>query len=133
MNADIFFDESLFRFGDVRTLDLRRNVLALAKWMMKREDDISLQLRTNSQDAWIFQPPVHADVIALSDFYMGIPRCDNRVAEVLTLAGHPVLDPAFAIHAIELHSTKRVGSVYELKGSAPGPLRDVLLSDRHLF
>jgi hypothetical protein len=92
-----------------------------------------MNLRTDSQDAWIFQPPVNQAVIELSAFSMGIARCDNRIAEILATSGHHVYNPAFAIHAIELHSNQRQGSLYGIKGAAFGPGRNVLLSDRHLF
>ena len=48
--------------------------------------------------------------------------------------GHPVSNPAFALHAIEIHSNNRDPSgLYGTKGAPFGPTRDVLLSDRHVF
>ena len=90
-NADIYFDKSLFRLGDPQTLNLEGSVLSLLKWKDKNtqktlapnemdkiqsesQDDnvdrainfpnaITLQLRTDSQDAWIFQPPLNESVV----------------------------------------------------------------------
>ncbi len=154
VNADIYFDDSLLRLGDPQTLNLHNQVLALMKWTKQPQQpqnpqsqkekfqqeqeqeshvELQLQLRTNSQDAWIFQPPLNASVVEQSDFFMGVARCDNRLADILTLSGHPVVNPAFAIHAIEIHSGVRQGSLYNPKGAPIGDVRDVLLSDRYLF
>ncbi len=131
-NADVYFDNSLVRLGDLSTLRLGRQVLALTKWI-NQGTDIQLQLRTNSQDAWIFQPPVNAQVLNQTAFFLGAARCDNRLAHLLASAGHELVNPAFAIHVIETHSASRQGSLYDTKGSVFGAGRDVLLSDRHLF
>jgi hypothetical protein len=131
-NADIYFDSSLFLLGDLRLLDLRKTVLSLSKWTSVGKD-VLLQLRTNSQDAWIFRAPLDFDVVANSDFHLGRSRCDNRLAYVLSACGYDLVNPAFAVHAIELQSTKRVGSLYGMNGSVPGLVKDVLLSDKYQF
>ena len=47
----------------------------------------SLLPRPDSQDAWLFQSPLptkaaQAVADAASSFWLGVPRCDNRLAEV---------------------------------------------------
>jgi hypothetical protein len=90
-------------------------------------------LRTESQDAWIFQPPLQGGVVEQANFFLGTPMCDSRVAEILVSNGHPVLNPAFAIHAIEVHSGDRKENFYSRKDSPTGPFRNVLLSDVQAF
>ena len=86
------------------------------------------------QDAWIFQPPINYDVIFKSNFIMGVSRCDNVIAEILAQNGHIVNNPAFAIHAIEVHNTQREGlGSYTHKNAVLGNGREVLLSDQMIF
>ena len=132
-NADIYFDNSLVRLGNPKTLQLKKKVLALLKWRPSDSGDgLNLSLRTDSQDAWIFQTPINPELIEFSQFFLGAVRCDNRIAELLTLAGYEVINPAFAIHAIESQSGSRSG-LYDLKGAASGTGRDVLISDQYIF
>lgn len=135
VNADIYFDDSLHRFGDATRGSLTGKVLALLKWTNPtRTQDLRLHLRIDSQDAWIFQTPMNENVIKESGFYMGLPRCDNRLAEILVSSGgYEVTNPAFALHAIELHSVERDGRLYHAKNSVSGTGRSVLLSDQTQF
>ena len=167
-NADIYFDDTLSRLGDVTYLNLTGRLLALLKWhdpgekWERREEgegSIYLTLRTDSQDAWVFQPPVinmtthniprdtntntntdnsysvNNNIIAQSDFYLGIPRCDNRIAEIFISNGYIVLNPTFAVHAIEIHNSIRKNSpiLCTTKGAVHGKGRDILLSDIFIF
>lgn len=133
-NADIYFDDSLGLLGDPQTLDLQGGVLGLLKWTESGAGSASLNIRTDSQDAWVFQPPIGPRVIEEASFVLGVAKCDNRIAEILHSNGHNVSNPAFAIHAIEVHNTERAGvGFYGMKGSPAGPYRDVLLSDRKSF
>ena len=71
-NADIYFDDTLRRFGDISTLNLHNEVLALLKWMdINGSSSLSLTLRTDSQDAWIFQTPLNSSIINQSNFVLG--------------------------------------------------------------
>lgn len=133
VNADIFFDNSLLRFGDFSTLDLEDNVLALSKWKDEGDGERSLYLRTDSQDAWIFRSPIRSEALPYLDFSMGQPRCDNRLAFVLRAVGHTVINPAFAIRATEVQGKVRAGSLYGQSGAVVGDGANVLLSDRHVF
>lgn len=44
-NADIYFDDSLRAFGDLDTLDLGGEVLALLKWQDVGNSTLSLNIR----------------------------------------------------------------------------------------
>ena len=134
-NADIYFDDTLafllFNENDQPVL-LQRRVLALLKWI-DRGEALSLHLRSDSQDAWIFEPPLHQQVLDRSDFHMGVTRCDNRLVDIFETSGHDVVNPAFAIHAIEIQNTMRVGVLYNIKGSVPGDVKNIFLTDLHQF
>jgi len=133
-NADIYFDESLRR---LRGANLRGHVFALLKWLdgtRHGRDEIVLNLRTDSQDAWVFQPPLNASIVHEAQFIMGATKCDNRIAEIFATSGHPVSNPAFALHAVEIHTAERDKSgLYGTKGAPWGPTREVLLSDQVVF
>lgn len=75
---------------------------------MDRADAIGLTLRTDSQDAWIFQSPLPDTVLASTDFQLGLPRCDNRLVEILYQHQYIIANPVFHIHAIEIQEGKRV-------------------------
>jgi hypothetical protein len=82
-NADIFFDTSLntilSRDGSV----LNKTVLALSKWIPHDETSFTIPLRVDSQDAWIYTSPMAEPVITDANFFLGAPRCDNRLARIL--------------------------------------------------
>lgn len=96
-------------------------------------DQHTLQLRIESQDAWIYQPPISELVIAQSTFHVGAPRCDNVLAALFTAAGCEVINPAFAIRATEIESRSRVASMYGHEGSAFGKGKFVFISDKFVF
>lgn len=127
-NSDIYFDNTLLRLKNAAQLQLRQHLFALLKWV-DIGDNLYLPLRTDSQDAWIFQPPVRDSVVESSDFPMGVPKCDNRLAYLFGANNYTVTNPAFSIHAIEIQSKQRVGSLYGTKGAPFGETADILLSD----
>jgi predicted O-linked N-acetylglucosamine transferase (SPINDLY family) len=134
-NSDIYFDHTLKRLvGKYNKITYFGNtVLTLLKWHKQTETELKFLLRSDSQDAWIFQPPLNSSIIDHSDFYIGAVRCDNRLAELLVIGGHHVINPAFAIHAIEIQNTPRDGKLYNVKGSAFGDVRNVLISHQSIF
>lgn len=130
-NSDIFFDESLGMFlRDVDTIDFDNTILALSKWIdWKVENDfISLFPRVDSQDAWVFRTPLSDNLVNLTPFYLGAPRCDNRIASIFTSFGYRVHNPSFRIHAIELSSNTRDGGLYDMSGAASGDTNNVFLT-----
>lgn len=146
-NADIFFDKTLQRLTRSKTETaslLGRRVMSLLKWKLhipnlevrqkisSSEEEIesllTLEIRSDSQDTWIFQPPLNESMFSLSNFHLGTVRCDNRIAEILSTSGHAVYNPAFSIRTIEISSNRKEG-IYSTKGSAFGDTRDILIAD----
>ncbi len=144
-NSDIAFDGTLSSLLPSDTLDLGSHVLALSKWIEEgdsasddeqlrseyREGRISLVLRTDSQDAWIFRAPLPEVVMEESrNVPLGVTRCDNVLAHMMWSAGKLPVNPAFAVRAIERRGGGKFdGELYDISGAAFGKTRDVLLSD----
>ena len=111
-------------------------MLALQKWNGDRVDPIhvlpSITLRVDSQDAWVFQPPMSQAVIDKTNFFLGQPKCDNRLTYILKIDGnYQVSDPAFAVRAIEFPYISPV--VYDNAEGVLGNAMDLLLSDEFVF
>ena len=85
-NADIYFDDSLHVVQHSTKFN-SSTVLALSKWM-DEGSTLTLPIRADSQDAWIYQSPMSADVISQTDFFLGVPKCDNRLAKLVVDAGY---------------------------------------------
>lgn len=95
--------------GDVRDLNLENQVFALLRWewtlttaapntseatqsgsATAEEADVAeleqgvgiFHARVDSQDAWVWRSPLPASLLPEANFYLGLPRCDNRVAQV---------------------------------------------------
>jgi hypothetical protein len=122
--------------------------------------NIGMLIKCDSQDAWIFRAPIGptetASISAAqlpndagqpwnqtmlnfltdSNFYLGAPRCDNRIAAVLTEAGYEVTNPAMAVRAIEAQSyilDNLRGALYGLDGQVLGTGRNVFVTDEFVF
>lgn len=132
-NADIYFDETITKVHEFFSTDNSSRgdtiFLSLLKWRHGNGVDLSLSLRTDSQDAWVFQPPVSPTILLKSDFALGLPRCDNRLAQVLFEEGVTNINAALAVHAIEIHNSHRVGNTYSTRGAVQGEGRNLLLLD----
>ena len=101
-NTDIFFDEHI---GVLKYIDLSNTCLALARWDTTESIKPLLCNTNDSQDAWVFQGPIKAELC--SDFPLGVPRCDNRLLYELQQVGYQVLNPAYSIKAFHLHKGQR--------------------------
>ncbi len=117
--------------------NLTNKVLALGTWSEKIFDEeqtgLSISLRTDSQDAWIFRPPISPLIVEHSNFNLGAVRADNVLAALLMAVGYDVSNPMFGIHAIEADKRNRAGNLYDVGGAAVGPVSNVLLSDELNF
>jgi len=93
---------------------MRRNQsAALARWEIAPENLTHLLDRNDSQDAWIFKGRIRSVV---SDYLMGVPRCDNRLLHELRRAGYEVINPAFSVRAHHLHHGERGEYPGEIQG-----------------
>jgi hypothetical protein len=133
-NSDIYFDDTLRAVLETCGEDApqHRNLLALLKWQADKSDPTALPhltIRTDSQDAWVFRAPLPDSIAAAADFFLGQPKCDNRLVRIFQQAGYNVSNPAFAVRAIEYPYDFAV-PVYDAQQSVPGEVRDLLLADR---
>src|ERR1700726_812036 len=92
-NADIFFDETLALLEE-ETLSGR--MLCLSRWDQATDGTLSHFDRPESQDAWIFEPPLPP---IAADFCLGRSGCDNRLAYEAERAGLLVLNPSRSVRA----------------------------------
>ena len=116
-NADIYFDEQISFFRDWQLP--RDTVFALARWEPDDSGRMSLRDRNDSQDAWIFRGQIRR---VESQYPMGVPGCDNRLASELERAGYRVLNPAFSIRSYHLHAGERIPWTGEARqGEVPPP------------
>ena len=92
-NSDIYF-ESVDHFEMIK----ENEVYALSRW-----DGNTLYDREDSQDAWLFRGKIKP--IPDCNFGLGIPGCDNAIAERISRSGYTVLNPSKSIKAIHLHSS----------------------------
>jgi hypothetical protein len=115
-NSDIYF-ESLDELKTIKG----NEVYALSRW-----DGNTLYDREDSQDAWVFRGKIKP--IPDCNFGLGIPGCDNAIAERLQRAGYTVLNPSKSIKTIHLHSSNIRN--YDRKTTVPKPY---LLIKTHLL
>ena len=116
-NADIYFDDTLALIeGDT----IAGRMLCLSRWDEVQEGVLRHLDRPDSQDAWIFEPPLPG---FNCDFCLGKPGCDGRLAYEAERAGLTVSNPSRSLRARHLHrsSVRRYSSRERLHG----PLRFV--------
>lgn len=115
-NADIYFDQTLALLVGV---DLKDKFLCLSRWDVQEDGSSRLFDHTFSQDAWIFQTSIRS---FHSDFRMGLPRCDNRIAWEAQCAGLAVSNPSRSIRAYHLHTSgiRNYKQSQELRGDGLG-------------
>jgi len=95
-NLDIFLDEGT-DWSQAADLLARRIVLCLSRTEFNadgttfKDPGFAALAFANTQDAWLFQPPVG---VADADFELGTPGCDNAIAHRLKQAGYLPLNAA---------------------------------------
>jgi hypothetical protein len=119
-NADIFFDETLALLEEE---PLTGRMLCLSRWDQAIDGTFRHFERPESQDAWIFEPPIPP---IAADFCLGKPGCDNRLAYEAERAGLQVSNPSQSVRAHHLHNTaiRR----YTQNDRLDGPIRLVPIS-----
>ena len=121
-NSDIGFDEPIVYASRVT----ENVVYALLRWEFSNSDGAArLEPRIDSQDVWIFQTPLKMDMKGLN-FYLGQPRCDNRLAAVFSEQGVAVENPAFRIRSY--HHQKSKDRAYTNDDHVPGAIKMVKLT-----
>ena len=98
-NADIWFDETLAALDDE---PLGGKMLCLSRWDEDTAGALHHFDRPDSQDAWVFEPPVPK---IAAEFFLGTPGCDNRLAYEAERAGLLVYNPSRSLRARHLHNS----------------------------
>lgn len=101
-NSDIYFDDTLGKI-----LLNGKTAIALSRYDVKPGCAPKLHNCSGSQDTWIFMGKVLP--VRYSDFHLGIPGCDNRMAWELHRAGYKLINPAswlksYHYHPSDLHN-----------------------------
>jgi hypothetical protein len=105
-NSDIWFNDTLNYLWKI-PLTERRLFLALLRW----EDEETPRLfgpRADSQDAWIVARDT-VDFPLLEDdlgFPFGKPGCDNAIALIMMRNRFLIVNPAYSIQTLHLHSSQ---------------------------
>jgi hypothetical protein len=87
-NADIFFDETLALLEEE---PLAGRMVCLSRWDQDAGGTFRHFECPESQDAWIFEPPMPP---IAADFCLGKPGCDNRLVYEAERAGLLVSNPS---------------------------------------
>lgn len=129
-NSDIFFDQTL---ENVRRscLSTEPSVYALLRY--EYSSSVSLEqcklfcyrggpVRWDSQDTWIFHTDSLVNIIKVlnsSNFSLGRPGCDNRIAHVLNDAGNKCYNAVKNVRTYHVH--KNLTRSYGFKDVIPPP------------
>jgi hypothetical protein len=116
-NTDICFDETLELISDI-TLD--GQLLCLSRWDEATDGSVRLYEQANSQDAWVFEPPLPR---IPAPFGLGMPGCDNRLAYEAERVGLALSNPSRSVRARHLHLSGVRN--YTSGDRIPGPYRFV--------
>lgn len=115
-NADVWCDDTL---GLLEDLELAGRLLCLSRWE-PGPDGPALFEHPFSQDAWVFHAPLPEFP---SDFPLGVPACDNRLAYEAHAAGLSVENPSRSIRVHHLHGSNV--RRYSERQRLQGPVRPV--------
>ena len=113
-NADICFDASLAALSGV---SLDGVIFALTRHDIQPDGSLAMvvaEFAHGAQDAWVFKTPIPCARL-FSNFALGVPGCDNRIAYELIAAGYKVLNPSLTIFANHL-DLARQSDIFERDG-----------------
>lgn len=97
-NSDIYFDDTL---GLLPTRLNGKICVLLSRWDVAPGNEPKLHDCAGSQDAWIFMGRVN--IPRYSEFNLGVPGCDNRMAWELSRIGYRLKNPARTIKSYHFH------------------------------
>ncbi len=122
-NSDIIFDESLMLF---QAVDLTNKFYAITRHNLQPDNSLIFNDANACQDVWVFKSPLK---MFPSDFELGRPGCDNRIAWEAINSGLNVLNPCKIIRCKHLHlSNKR--NYIQNQPVIPGPYGRVNFGDQ---
>jgi hypothetical protein len=114
-NSDIHFDETL---SLLRKIDLFNNTICLTRY----EGERLHRPHKQSQDVWIIGNRNIPDLlIQQSGFYLGLPGCDNRIAQVFHENGFNPYNPCGHIKCYHKHASNF--RTYRREDIVHGPYR----------
>lgn len=111
-NADIYFDDTVRLIAG---LDMANMFVCLSR---TEADGISNPNMWGSQDSWIFLSPIRPFP---SNWHLGVPGCDNKIAHEAFSAGMKVINPCLSVRANHLHASGERN--YTSSDCVPGPYR----------
>ena len=105
-NSDIYFDDSIVKIQEA--MEEPSTFLALSRWEVEGE---TLTLHKNpkwSQDVWAIRggTKFNANFLRQTNFPMGVPRCDNKIAYCFSIYGHKIINPCNFIKSMHVHETQ---------------------------
>ena len=116
-NADIFFNDTI----SLVTEELLTNkIYALSRYDLSGQGKLNIFNRKDSQDVWIFKPPLPS---IKSDFLLGMPGCDNRIAYEIKAAGIEITNPCLSIKVAHVHKSKKRN--YKHSDQLKGPIMKI--------
>lgn len=111
-NSDIHFNDTLSKLSyvdwdkgialSVSRWDRACNMAALMPDELKESREYVVYPQRDSQDFWIFKGEIKG---MYSEFYLGIPGCDNRITFEMDRAGYWVFNPAKDIIGLHVHDS----------------------------
>ena len=102
-NNDISFTQEAVDI--INNDDMENKFLCLTRWD-KGQLKMPATSRKFSQDAWVFKYPfMNQQMIDTSDFYFGVPGCDNRIAFNAVVSGMNVLNPCEIVRIDHHHES----------------------------
>lgn len=102
-NNDISFTQEAVDI--INNDDMENKFLCLTRWD-KGQLKMPATSRKFSQDAWVFKYPfMNQQMIDTSDFYFGLPGCDNRIAFNAVVSGMDVLNPCEIVRIDHHHAS----------------------------
>lgn len=114
-NADIYFDDTALL---LEKLDFD-TFFALSRWEVGKNNKIVHCNRQDSQDVWAWRGKSKN---IYSEFNIGVPGCDNRLAYEADKSGYRVINPSLDIKTYHLHMTNlRNYDLKNRKDTIPGP------------
>lgn len=111
-NADIIFNDTLLQAPNLfekLSTPSRPLCMAITRHNIKEQSNGSVEYvlhrpSRESQDCWIFRDTIID--IPDSNFYFGVPGCDNRLVAILRRASYNVINPCKIIQIIHNHKTE---------------------------
>ena len=98
-NLDIYFEDLSY---PTYTLD-NNSVYALTRYDVDANGIDTFWNHIDSQDVWVFNGVIKD--VQDCDFPLGIPGCDNAIADRLKKSGYNVLNPSLKFKTYHLHNT----------------------------